>query len=189
MTSWQTLKVNGLYEINVEYPHQIRKRTNDQKVISEYIDSGKATLKLEGKKYRKDKIVAIQFIPNPDNLPYVIHINNDKADSHIENLKWSNTVGHKTITKYKGKSCRFINENEIPKGAIPITHYFKYKFKDCYYYDNTFFQLDYNDNYKVLHWHERKDGSPNLRVYLRDVDKVGRPITKYAFERIYQISH
>ena len=188
MTNWQTVKVDDLYEISTDYPYQIRKKNG--KTINEHIDAGKATLRLEGKKYRKDKIVAIQFIPNPDDLPYVIHINNDKEDNHIENLKWSNiSYQTRTKTKYKGKSCRFIKENEIPKGAIPITHYFKYKFKNCYYYDDTFFQLDYNDNYKVLHWHERKDGSPNLRVYLRDEYNVGRTITKYAFERIYQITH
>ena len=37
---------------------------------------------------RVHRLVAIAFIPNPENLPVVMHIDNDKANPVVTNLKW-----------------------------------------------------------------------------------------------------
>lgn len=34
------------------------------------------------------RVLAIAFIPNPDNLPQVNHKNEDKSDNRLENLEW-----------------------------------------------------------------------------------------------------
>lgn len=44
--------------------------------------------KIRGVPTRVHRVVAETFIPNPDNLPIVMHINNDKSDNRVENLKW-----------------------------------------------------------------------------------------------------
>ncbi|NBL00993.1 MAG: HNH endonuclease [Erysipelotrichia bacterium] len=42
-------------------------------------------------KYMKTRIhvlVAKAFIPNPENLPQVDHINNERVDNRVQNLRW-----------------------------------------------------------------------------------------------------
>ena len=41
-----------------------------------------------GKTEYVHRLVAKNFIPNPDNLPYVDHINRVREDNRVENLRW-----------------------------------------------------------------------------------------------------
>jgi hypothetical protein len=42
----------------------------------------------ERKKYRIHRLIALQWLPNPDNLPEVDHIDRNRQNNHIDNLRW-----------------------------------------------------------------------------------------------------
>ena len=54
------------------------------------------------KKHRVHRLVAQTYLPNPDNLPEVNHIDRDKTNNHVSNLEWitsrDNTVH--SVCKY-----------------------------------------------------------------------------------------
>ena len=63
---------------------QVRQRVlKPQKTKSGYLQ-----VRIDGKLLYVHRLVAEKYIPNPDNLPQVNHLNGDKADNRVENLEW-----------------------------------------------------------------------------------------------------
>ena len=56
------------------------------------------------KTYRIHRLVAEHYIPNLDNKPFVDHINRDRGDNRIENLRWA--------TKSENERNRTIKSNK-----------------------------------------------------------------------------
>lgn len=57
----------------------------------------------EKKVVRIHRLVAEAFIPNPDNLPMIDHIDTDRQNNRVENLRWVDSKGNANnpITKMK----------------------------------------------------------------------------------------
>ena len=75
------------------------------------------------------RLIAIHFIPNPENLPQVDHINRIRSDNRIENLRWADQSLQET-NKSLGK-----NNNSGHKG-ICYEKTLKYNNKKRWVYQN-----------------------------------------------------
>lgn len=75
--------------------------TSDGKIYSEYLQDYLKTFHSKGgyervklnygdrsKKVMVHRLVALAFIPNPDNKPYVDHIDRNRSNNCIDNLQW-----------------------------------------------------------------------------------------------------
>lgn len=59
-----------------------------------------------GKKFSIHRLVAMTFIPNPENKPQVNHKDSDRRNNHIDNLEWATNLENvraKLIKHSKGK--------------------------------------------------------------------------------------
>ena len=171
------------YEILNVHPYTIRKKSNHYIISESLNDKGYPRLKLNGKDYYKHRIVALQFIPNPENLPFIDHCNRDRTDYHIENLRWCN---NSINCKNKSSNCniQYTYVDEIDENSIMINDYGKHHFEG-YYYDETVskFFFDNGIQYRELHINvDKRDGqmfvcmmtteNKRIRVYYSKFKKL-----------------
>lgn len=90
--SWIDLRVNPNYEIFDEFTYQIRKELNKETI--QETDNGDGHFRMilwhDGERTMnyEHRLIVSQFIPNPENLPMIDHINRIPSDYKLDNLRW-----------------------------------------------------------------------------------------------------
>ncbi|KAA6357457.1 MAG: hypothetical protein EZS28_047016 [Streblomastix strix] len=147
-----------------EEPHTIRKKSNGYIPVLSTNHDGYIILRLNSVEFRLHRVLAIQLIPNPENLPEVDHKNRIQSDNRLENLRWvSNSVNQKNKNSQRGIQYEYVDE--LSDEAIEIT--------------------DYGD-YKKLHLNQNKKQQAYY-VMVRDVNDKKTKITVNKFKELYDL--
>ncbi|KAI5530156.1 His-Me finger endonucleases family [Trichomonas vaginalis G3] len=180
---WQTLEHDNDYEIFSEYPYPIR-RISNKRVVSEFDNGdGYICVYLNKHKLLKHRIIAEQWIENPNNLKEIDHINHDRTDNRISNLRWcSKSENNRNKSKYGDIVYEFVDE--ISDEAVEITDYGKHSFEFYYYVENEDAFYYYTGlNYRKLHINFTKTGA----AYVCMIDTENKSVILFInkFKRLY----
>lgn len=174
--SWRTITEFPDYRISNLGQVESRKGKTP-KILKQYNVSGYLAVYLRANNKPSinyiHRLVALEFLPNPDNLPQVNHINENKKDNRLENVEWCSIIDN---LNYGTRNQRI---GASTKGS---------KKKRCAIMQ---FSLDgeYIATYKSSNEAERKTGchhSTILLVCKGVFHKTGGFIWKYCVEAPYE---
>lgn len=170
-SQWYECVVDSDYEICDQYPYNIRRKGTTKNIkIGLDNSTGYMHCSLNRKKYLYHRVIALQFIPNddPEHKTEVDHIDRDRTNNHISNLRWATRQQNNDNRSGKWEA---IYTDEIANDCIVIKTYGKRQLEG-YYYDKDLDQF-YNEvdgRYRLLNVTHLKDGRVSIKMY--DVNNV-----------------
>ena len=183
--TWFPIVNHADYEICDEYPHNIRRVGSTRTLTVSNSGSGYPRVKLNLVDHSMHRLVATQFIPNPDNLPQVDHINHDISDYHISNLRWvSRSSNQRNRRSYRGVEYEWLEDDEVPDDRVEVNDYNAHEFEDYYYSPSLDRFMFYNGiRYRLLHINYSRSGS----AFVSMVSNEGKGVSVYysKFKRLY----
>lgn len=155
MEKWKPIPgYEGLYEVSsygrVRSLERYKSNNGGLQLIKEKIlkphntKKGYLTVQLCNKKFTVHRLVAQAFIPNPDNLPMINHLDEDKTNNVADNLEWCDA---KYNSNYGTSIERMIN-TKIENG---------YYTKELCFLDSKERRKLYNKQYHQDHKEELKE--------------------------------
>ena len=159
------------------------KRFYKGKVLSPIKDkNGYLSVKLqEGNKHNIHRLVAQEFIENPDNLPQVNHKDENKSNNRVDNLEWCDQAYNNL---YGTRLERFIN-TKIKNGYVNEENVglSKKEYNQKYYQDNKNMILDRQRRYYQENTDKLKEY--NQKYYQENKDRICEQKKEYS-RKYYQ---
>ena len=189
--TFEQLRVNNDYEISTDYPYVIKKRSNGRIIKESINNNGYLCLNLSEQvngrtvihKHYKHRLIAMQFIENPNDLDYVDHINRNRLDNRIENLRWcSASENNKNRTSTHNIDYEFFDD--IDDEAVVVNDYGRHRFENYFYVpDEDSFYFYNGVKYRRLHINEMKNGS--LYVCMMNTENKRVKVMISKFKKLY----
>ena len=172
MTEFVELLADHDYEIGTSYPYVIR-RKSDGFIPKECVDSstGYIRVALNKKRYLKHRLIAEQFIANedPEHQDQVDHINRNRTDYHIENLRWvSGSTNQLNKSSHLGVVYEYVDRLAID--VVSIILYKQWEFEGYFIDQEHNVWFDNGEQYRKLHVDCRN------QVFMTDINHVGHKI-------------
>lgn len=103
-------EVSSEGRVKAKYPqHHFedgRRGYYEREIVGSKHNDGYLFVTIKGKQYPKHRLVAQLFIDNPDNKPFVNHIDGNKQNNRVENLEWctqAENIEHSIKNGLQGK--------------------------------------------------------------------------------------
>ena len=158
------------YEVEIDEPHRIRRIGGDRFVSTWMNRSGYVQIHLNGRYYQLHRILAKHFIPNPNNLPEIDHIDRNPLNNAIDNLRWvsrSENARNRTVNAYGRREFLTIPPNDITEiRTFNDVEYAENKYFFCYENDRVVLRI--SDHRWLLLAQTPHNGY--LRIHMRDIN-------------------
>ncbi len=121
LENFQDIKDFTNYKINEngEVYSKIRKKFLSSKPNGGY---NRLTLRKDNKGYNKTvhRLLGIQYLPNPNNFPCIDHINRNRLDNSLSNLRWvSYATNSKNKSSKKNATSSYVGVRKTPNKKKP----------------------------------------------------------------------
>jgi hypothetical protein len=171
-SNWITLEKYPNYEIDLSTISIRHKRVMEP--LRLHRKDKYCPVMLDGRLRYLHRIVGEQFIPNPDpeNFRVIDHMDGDKQNNSVKNLRWvSWSLNNRNKKYYKGIKYNFIDS--LPEGAKKIETYRGKKLDYDYYHFEGHFYVHTSLNYRELHNKHgyvsvRTSDKKYIRLYVED---------------------
>jgi hypothetical protein len=185
--SWCDCVIDSDYEVFSDFPYDIRRKSNKRYVSESLATHSYPRVVLNNKSINKHVLLMKQFKPldesEHDEKVEIDHINRDKGDYHLSNLRFvTHSDNMQNSSGFGGNKCVYVDN--ISDEAIVVKDYGDREFNDLYFDDDVFYKFT-GINYRKLHVNERKNGS--LFVSTKDADGKRVRIFYSKFKRLYDL--